>query len=272
MEAFLRENFGAQGGDSRMLQSMEAAVRAGDGAPDAMAGMPSASAGETRLCIAGGIAEIISLGLEADRAATHELSRHLVEAERLRAGRFVFERDRRRFVVARARLRQLLAARLDASPDAIELVYGPHGKPGLSRRFAGSGLRFNVSHCADVAVYAFSRGREIGVDVEFVRELPDADDVAARCFSRRENEVYRALAPGDKALGFFNCWTRKEAFIKALGEGLSHPLDRFDVSLAPGEPAGILRVGDGPGHESGWRMESFSPAAGCVAAVVLKER
>jgi 4'-phosphopantetheinyl transferase len=126
------------------------------------------------------------------------------------------------------------------------------GKPALSRRFANSDLRFNVSHSEDVAVYAFSRGREIGVDVEAVRELRDADDIAVRFFSRRENEAYLALDPRDRLLGFFNCWTRKEAFIKALGDGLYYPLDCFDVSLAPDEPARILRVENTPGNECAW--------------------
>src|SRR5256886_7924492 len=116
------------------------------------------------------------------------------------------------------------------------LVYGAHGKPALAPRFAASDLRFNVSHCDDLAVYAFSHGCEVGIDVEAVRVMGDADDLAARFFSRREHGAYRALHPRDKPLGFFQCWTRKEAFIKALGDGLSYPLDRFDVSLAPGEP------------------------------------
>ncbi|MGZ8849422.1 MAG: 4'-phosphopantetheinyl transferase family protein, partial [Thermoanaerobaculia bacterium] len=98
----------------------------------------------------------------------------------------------------------------------------------------------------------------------------DADDIAARSFSRRENEAYQALDPRDRPLGFFNCWTRKEAFIKAVGDGLHHPLDRFDVSLAPGQPAKILRVGNTHGDDCGWRMESFSPAPGFVAAVVTE--
>lgn len=235
--------------------------------------MPVApSAPEVVTSLAGGMVEVVSVGLDAERVALGEVARCLSDAERLRAGRFVFERDRRRFIVGRARLRHLLASRLGVQPDAVELVYGLHGKPGLSRRFANSDLRFNVSHSEDVAVFAFSRGIEIGVDVEFVRELRDADDIAARFFSRRENEAYLALGPRDRPLGFFNCWTRKEAFIKALGEGLSHPLDRFDVSLAPGEPAKILRVGDAPGHDCGWRMESFSPAPGIAAAVVLENR
>lgn len=222
--------------------------------------------------IADGMVEVVSVGLDVKEAATGELAKCLSGAERLRASRFVFERDRRRFIVGRAQLRHLLASRLGVRPDAVEFVYGPQGKPGLGGRFADVDLRFNLSHSEDVAVYAFTRGLEIGIDVEYVRELRDADDIAARFFSRRENEVYRALDPDGRPSGFFNCWTRKEAFIKALGEGLSHPLDRFDVSLAPGERAEILRVGDVPGRDCGWHMESFSPAAGFAAAVVFESR
>jgi len=194
----------------------------------------------------------------------------LSDRERERAGRFAFDPDRNRFIVARALLRQLLAARLGVRPEAVELASGARGKPALAGRFATSDLRFNVSHCKDVAVYALSSGREVGVDVEAVRTLPDADDVAARWFSPREYATYRALEPGDRALGFFQCWTRKEAFIKALGDGLFHPLDRFDVSLAPGEPAQILRVADVPGDRCRWRLEGFSPVPGFVAAVVTE--
>jgi len=208
----------------------------------------------------------LDLGPEAVCASAAVLS----DEERQRANRFAFDRDRSRFTVARSRLRQLLGARLDMRPDSVELVYGKRGKPALARRFASSGLRFNVAHSDDVAVYAFSRGHEIGIDVETVRVLPDADDVAASFFSRRENEVYRSLAPRDKPLGFFNCWTRKEAFIKALGEGLYHPLDHFDVSLAPGEPARILRVGHIPGNLCGWTLHSFLPGPGLIGAVAMR--
>ncbi len=207
-------------------------------------------------------------GREVARAAAALLS----DAERQRARRFLFDRDRDRFTVGRARLRELLAARLGTRPESVELVYGAYGKPALARRFADSDLRFNVSHCDDVTLYAFSCGREIGVDVEAVRVIGDADDIAARFFSLRENQAYRALEPRDRPLGFFQCWTRKEAFIKALGDGLSYALDRFDVSLAPGEPAEILRVETTPGDCCGWRMESLSPAPGFVAAVVLGDR
>jgi 4'-phosphopantetheinyl transferase len=190
--------------------------------------------------------------------------------ERHRASLFAFDRDRHRFIVARACLRRVLGARLGVRPEAVELVYGARGKPALAPDVAGSALRFNVSHREDVTVFAFSVGREIGIDVEAIRPIPDADAVAARFFSPRENAAYRALAPLDRLLGFYRCWTRKEAFIKALGDGCYYPLDRFDVSLAPGEPATILRVEGVPGDRCRWRMESFSPTPGFVAAVVAE--
>ncbi len=214
--------------------------------------------------------EVIVARPDVGSEAVSASAQLLTDQERQRAARFAFEPDRRRFIVARALLRQLLAARLGVRPEAIELAAAARGKPALAGCLAASDLRFNVSHCQDVAVYAFSSGREVGIDVEAVRELPDADDVAARWFSRQEYATYRTLEPGDRALGFFQCWTRKEAFIKALGDGLFHPLDRFDVSLAPGEPARILRVEDVPGDRCRWRLEGFSPVPGFVAAVVAE--
>ena len=217
-----------------------------------------------------GAVEVVSVPLTAAPAAVGELAQCLSDEERGRASRFAFERDRRRFIVGRAWLRRLLASRLGLQPEAVEITYGPRGKPGLPPHLADSGLRFNVSHSEDLAVYAFSRGREIGIDVEAVRAIEDADAIAERFFSAREISAYRALDPRDKPVGFFNCWTRKEAFIKAIGEGLSHPLDSFDVSLMPGEPARILRVDGVDGDRCGWHLESFSPVPGFVAAVVIE--
>src|SRR5688572_9738476 len=110
--------------------------------------------------------EVVVAGLHAGPEEVCTLRARLCDAERHRAGRFRFERDRRRFIVARARLRELLAVRLDVKPQAIELAYGKNGKPGLAQRFADTGWRFNVSHCDEVAVYAFSRDSEIGIDIE----------------------------------------------------------------------------------------------------------
>lgn len=189
--------------------------------------------------------EIVVTPLDVDAAA---LAGVLTEPERQRAARFVFDGDRRRFIAARARLRQLLGERLGVAPASVELVYGAHGKPALARRQARD-LRFNVSHSGDVAVYAFAEGAEIGTDVEAVRELDDADALAARCFSPGEYQAYRAR-------GFFYCWTRKEAYLKALGLGLQQDLQGVDTSQPP----------------RGWCMESFAPAPGYVAAYAVEER
>ena len=217
-----------------------------------------------------GAIELETIRLDVGPAVLGRATALLCPAERERASRFVFERDRRRFIVARARLRELLGDRLGVCPAAIEFTYGPCGKPALAPRFAHSGLRFNVSHSGDVAVHALSWEREIGVDVEIVRALSDADEIAARFFSPAEHEAYRDLDPLERPVAFFNCWTRKEAFIKALGYGLGYPLSAFDVTLVPGEPARILRVGNGAGDDCGWTLQSFDPGAGLAGAVVFR--
>lgn len=215
--------------------------------------------------------EIVVASLAASPEAVDASMALLAPDERRRATSFVFARDRRRFIRARSRLRELLGARLGEEPESIRLGYGVRGKPALAHPRPNADLRFNVSHCDDLAVYAFSIGRELGIDVEFVRAVPEADEIAERLFSRFERAAYRRLAPADRPLGFFNAWTRKEAFIKAIGDGLSHPLHHFDVSLAPGEPARILRVLDTPGDRCGWRMRAWIPASGFVAAVVVQD-
>jgi 4'-phosphopantetheinyl transferase len=131
-------------------------------------------------------------------------------------------------------------------------------------------LRFNLAHCDDVAAYAIGTGGEVGIDIEAVRVMSDADQLAGRFFSNAERKAYRALEPAERPIGFFNCWTRKEAFIKAQGDGFGYPLDRFDVSLAPGEEARLLRVGDEAGDACGWRMMTFCPAPGFVGALVTE--
>lgn len=211
--------------------------------------------------------DIVVTRLRMEPEPVHDFAKILTVEERRRADRFLFAHDRCRYIATRATLRRLLGERLDADPTGLQLVYGKHGKPSV----ADSDLRFNVSRCRDLAVYAFSRGREIGVDVEAIRLLRDADDIVTRFFSRYENDEYGHLDPHEKPEGFFNCWTRKEAFVKAVGEGMSRSLDTFDVTLKPGTPARIVRVGEASGDACGWTLESFSPAAGFVAAVVTQD-
>ena len=191
--------------------------------------------------------------------------------ERDRADRFAFRSDRNRFVVSRAGLRHLLGERLGMTPESVQFSYGKFGKPALANQPGDSDLRFNVSHSGDLVVYALADGREIGVDVEAIAAMEDRDDVATHCFSKAEQDAYLALAESERTQGFFNCWTRKEALVKAIGDGMNFPLDAFDVTLAPGEPAKILSLGSTPGYECGWEIYAFSPEPGFAAAVVIEQ-
>ncbi len=172
--------------------------------------------------------------------------------ERARAARFHFDRHRNHYIVARGRLREILSNYIDAAPEQIVFNYGDKGKPGLADD--STGLKFNLSHSGEVAAYAFTGGREIGVDVEEIRPQVAREQIAERFFSPNEVRSIRVLPEDRQARRFFECWTRKEAYIKALGEGLSIPLNSFDVS---GE------------QMAGWTIRSFdfSPKyAGAVAA------
>ena len=210
------------------------------------------------------------LRLDVSPDEIHELFRVLSHAERQRAMRFRHLIDRRRFIAVRASLRQLVAAELDMDPREPAIEVGTYGKPRLTGECALSGLQFNVSHSGDVAVIVLTRSRHVGVDVEVVRPLADMDVLVEQNFSRREREEYAELHSDMRTIAFFNCWTRKEALIKAWGYGLSYPLDQFDVSLKPHEPARIHRLADVKGEHSGWEIHAFAPLPGTVAAIAVQ--
>jgi len=224
----------------------------------------------TNKAISNGEVEVVVTNLDVPGSEVAVAIELLSVEERRRADRFVFVRDRNRYVVARAELRKLLGERLEMKPETIEFCYGNYGKPALANQLTGVPLHFNVTHSDDVAAYAFSRGREIGIDVEAISDMLDRDEVASHCFSNHEIEDYRQLNDGEKPLGFFNCWTRKEAFVKALGDGLQYPLSSFDVTLSPDEPAKILRIGDHTGRDCGWELFSFVPLPGFIGAVAVQ--
>lgn len=198
------------------------------------------------------------------------LSDILAPDESLRAGRFHFQKDRERFVVARGALRHILSGYLKTLPEQIHFSYNQYGKPALSEDGSRNLLSFNVAHSHEVALYAVARGREVGLDVELVREDFACREIAKRFFSAREVAALRTVPKEQQAMAFFNCWTRKEAYIKARGEGLSHPLDRFTVSLVPGETASLLSTDDDPQETSRWSLVELSPGAGYVAALALE--
>jgi 4'-phosphopantetheinyl transferase len=192
----------------------------------------------------------------------------LTKGEQERASRFYFERDRDHYIAARGILRTLIGRYLQLSPGQVEFVYGEFGKPELSAKMPADGLQFNISHAQGVGLFGFTRGRDIGVDVEQIRPLEDAEEVAERFFSANENEMFAAVSEDQKPEAFFNCWTRKEAFIKAIGEGLSCPLDSFDVTLKPGEKAQLLRIDGSTEAAARWMLCSLSPGSDYVGAVI----
>jgi 4'-phosphopantetheinyl transferase len=184
--------------------------------------------------------------------------------ERARADKFYFERHRRPFIVSRGFLRAILGRYLDREPESLVFTYGPQGKPALGE----TDLHFNLSHSGDCALLALTRGREIGVDVERVRPRAELEGIAGRFFAPAEVAALRAVSAVEKEQAFFNCWTRKEAYVKACGEGLARPLDRFEVSLAPGEAARLIAVADDAAEAARWalrELESLPGYVGCVA-------
>ncbi len=208
--------------------------------------------------------------LNQEDSHLNELAQTLSEDERLKAERFYFQKDRRRFVVTHGILRNILGRYLSVKPNRLEFSYGSHGKPMLGGITDGHSLCFNMSHSEGLAVFAFAWGRKIGVDVEYVRPMPDAEEIAEHFFSPRENAALRTVPASKKLEAFFNCWTRKEAFLKAIGDGLSRSLDSFDVSLAPGEPARLLSVEGDPQEASRWHLRALAPAHGYVGAFVVE--
>jgi 4'-phosphopantetheinyl transferase len=185
--------------------------------------------------------------------------------ERERAERFLLDQDRNEFESARGYLRELLAGYLTIDAASLHFTYNNHGKPELS-----GDLRFNVSHSGGLALYAFARSRSVGIDLERHRTNVDLVSIAQRFFSPAEGEALRALPKNRFTEGFFNCWTRKEAYLKARGESVTHLLRAFDVSLTPGDPACLVATRPDPGEASRWSMQALDLGPGWSAAVVVE--
>lgn len=194
-------------------------------------------------------------------AALHGL---LSADERERAARYRFERDRSRYSVGRGLLRLLLSRYTGRSPTAIRFRYGQFGKPELE----GAGPWFNLSHSGPVALFALSSQAEVGVDVEQDHGDFAKERIAERFFSPGEVQALRALPVELQARAFLHCWTRKEAFIKARGDGLSLALDSFDVSLEPGHPAVLRRIAFSGEDPAQWRIQDLSDSKGQFIAAV----
>jgi 4'-phosphopantetheinyl transferase len=208
--------------------------------------------------------------LDLGRHATERLRQLLNDDEEARASRFRFQRDSNFFAVSRGMLRRLLERYIGQRAERIRFQYGPNGKPLIAENRSGTGLCFNLSHSQGVAIFAFVSSSEVGVDVERVRALTDMDEIARNFFSKREFASLRRLPTSEREMGFFSCWTAKEAYIKGIGEGLSMPLDRFAVSLGPSEGAVRLRILTGEAASTPWSLYRFEPCPGYMAAVAVE--
>ena len=202
--------------------------------------------------------------LDRDAEALKQLELTLSPDEIARASRFHFAKDKNHYVAGRGLLRELLGRYLGEAPAGLEFSYGEHGKPALAGAHAASGLSFNLSHSAGLAVYTFARARNLGIDVERIKPDFVSEDIARRYFSTREVNDLLSLPPEQRAEAFFHCWTRKESYLKARGAGLQIPLDSFSVSLLPGQPAEFLG-----GVDRCWNLAPFVPAEDYAAAVVF---
>jgi 4'-phosphopantetheinyl transferase len=194
----------------------------------------------------------------------------LASDEAVRAARFHFERDRQHFIAARGLLREILSRYLRLPPDSLRFKYSSYGKPYLADEGSGAWLRFNLSHSGELALYALSRQRELGVDIEQIRTDIEHMQIATQFFSKQEVATLRSLPPHLQQEAFFLCWTRKEAYIKGIGEGLSLPLHSFDVSLTPGAPASLLAFRGDAREAVGWTLRALEPGEGYRAALVAE--
>ena len=215
--------------------------------------------------IAGNEVHVWRASLDLDSNKMFCLEETLRQDERARAERFNSERARSHFVAARGILRNLLGRYLESPPQSVQFYYGSNGKPSISRSTAGHPLRFNLSHSHGLVLIGIAQDREVGVDVELIRGEVAGEAIASRYFSEKEFEELRELPAGMKAEGFFRCWTRKEAYIKARGEGLSIPLKSFSVSLK----ARAQEVLQSPDHTE-WCLQSLDPEFGYAGALAAE--
>jgi 4'-phosphopantetheinyl transferase len=206
--------------------------------------------------------------LQANATQINAVFNLLSVDEQARANRFYFDKDRHRYVLARSGLRCILSRYLSVEPKLLKFRYSPTGKPFLGDRFANARLCFNLSHTQQVAIYAVARNREVGVDIEQIQPSRDWEGIATRFFTPQENEMLQQLAPDLRLQGFFNAWTRKEAVLKAIGQGLTIPLHQLTVSLAPGEPARLLQTDWNPAELNRWSIRDLEVGTDYAAAVV----
>lgn len=232
---------------------------------DAMAPPPALARGDVHLWL---------LSLDQPAWPAQAIADCLDRQEMERAARFHFDEHRRRFIAGRGQLRLLLAGYLEVAPRDVRFRYGEQGKPFLDPCHDGPGgrarLHFNLSHSESAALLGVTGDAEIGVDIEAVRAMLDAGDVARDNFSPPEVGVWERLTEEVRQDGFFACWSRKEAVVKAMGGGLSIPLDSFQVTLDPDAPARLLSIDGEPAAPQRWTLWGERVMPGYWGAVAAK--
>jgi 4'-phosphopantetheinyl transferase len=207
--------------------------------------------------------------LDLPTARLEQLHRILSEDEKAKAARFYFSKDRDHYTAARGFLRTLLGRYLAVEPAQIQFSYNQYGKPDLAPGARQTPVRFNLAHSHGLALFAFNRSREIGIDLEWMRPDRATGEIADRFFAPAEAAALRALPAELRPRAFFNCWTCKEAFIKARGLGLFLALDQFVVTLAPDETPALVRAEGDPNASSRWSLSGLDAAEGYAAAMAV---
>jgi 4'-phosphopantetheinyl transferase len=204
-----------------------------------------------------------------DQENPRDLAGLLSSAERATAARFMFTRDQDRYIVSHAALRSILARYLRAKPSMLCFTQGPQEKP----RLAGvTGVSFNLAHSGDRALIGVAFGREVGIDVEQFRDADDLEALAASCFAGSELAAWRGLPTAARKSAFFLTWTRKEAYLKARGDGLARPLDSFDVTVGADSSPRLLRDAQDPAATAGWTFFDLDAGPGYAATVAIAGR
>jgi 4'-phosphopantetheinyl transferase len=208
--------------------------------------------------------------LDQSISSLERLTQTLSKDEHIRAERFQFEQDRQRFIIGRGLLRTILGYYLGIKPGRLHFCYGMYGKPALAEMPGTGTLRFSLAHADGLALYAVTRDREVGVDLEHMHHIAETEQIVDRYFSQREKAVFHSLTADKKQDAFFTYWTCKEAYLKASGEGLSRPLNQIDVLLGPGELARLLSVDGDVKEASRWTLQQLRPVPGFVATLVVE--
>lgn len=206
---------------------------------------------------------------EASDAITDNFESVLSVDERTRAARLRFDDLRRSFIIKRGVLRHLLARYLGVTPESIRFSYGSSGKPSIA---LGSNIEFNTTHSGNMAAFAITVGCQVGIDIAQIRPLPEMQAIIDRFFCEEEAAELMSLSPSEREQAFFCCWTRKEAYLKTTGDGLSTQLDEFCVTLRPGETARLVHIARDTSAADAWTLHDLPLMAGYAAALAYRDR